>query len=102
VLNPDAMFQLLFEDQRETLKLLRAYYKIRHSQVRKRIFEMVKSLGVAPPGATVSGTAGPEASLCGRASCRIDGQARDIAILPHRGVGRLCHGNDDSAPGAGH
>jgi transcriptional regulator with XRE-family HTH domain len=41
--------------QRETLELVRAYYKIRESLVRKSIFETVKSLGAASPGATVSG-----------------------------------------------
>jgi transcriptional regulator with XRE-family HTH domain len=41
--------------KRETLELVRAYYKIRDIQVRKRIFETVKSLGTAAPGATVSG-----------------------------------------------
>jgi transcriptional regulator with XRE-family HTH domain len=33
--------------KRETLELVRAYYKIRDGGVRKRIFEMVKSVGVA-------------------------------------------------------
>jgi hypothetical protein len=33
--------------KRETLELVRAYYKIRKSRVRKRIFEMVKAVG--PP-----------------------------------------------------
>ncbi|NQW47280.1 MAG: helix-turn-helix transcriptional regulator [Planctomycetes bacterium] len=33
--------------KRETLELVRAYYKIRETRVRKRIFEMVKALGVA-------------------------------------------------------
>src|SRR4030081_3405796 len=32
---------------RETLELVRAYYKIREAQVRKRIFEMVKTVGAA-------------------------------------------------------
>ena len=31
--------------KRETLELVRAYYKIGHSASRKRIFEMVKALG---------------------------------------------------------
>ena len=33
--------------KRETLELVRAYYKIREDRVRKRIFEMVKAVGVA-------------------------------------------------------
>jgi transcriptional regulator with XRE-family HTH domain len=33
--------------KRETLELVRAYYKIREGRVRKRIFEMVKAVGVA-------------------------------------------------------
>jgi transcriptional regulator with XRE-family HTH domain len=33
--------------KRETLELVRAYYKIREPRVRKRIFEMVKAVGAA-------------------------------------------------------
>jgi hypothetical protein len=33
--------------KRETLELVRAYYKIREARVRKRIFEMVKAVGAA-------------------------------------------------------
>ena len=33
--------------KRETLELVRAYYKIRHGRVRKHIFEMVKAMGGA-------------------------------------------------------
>ena len=33
--------------KRETLELVRAYYKIREARVRKRIFETVKALGAA-------------------------------------------------------
>ena len=33
--------------KRETLELVRAYYKIENPQVRKRLFEMVKALGKA-------------------------------------------------------
>jgi transcriptional regulator with XRE-family HTH domain len=33
--------------KRETLELVRAYYKIRHGRVRKHIFEMVKTVGAA-------------------------------------------------------
>lgn len=35
--------------KRETLELVRAYYKIRHDRVRKHIFEMVKTVGAAGP-----------------------------------------------------
>ncbi len=33
--------------KRETLELVRAYYKISDPQVRKRLFEMTKALGAA-------------------------------------------------------
>jgi len=33
--------------KRETLELVRAYYKIREARTRKRIFEMVKAVGAA-------------------------------------------------------
>jgi transcriptional regulator with XRE-family HTH domain len=33
--------------KRETLELVRAYYKIRESRLRKRLFEMVKAVGAA-------------------------------------------------------
>ncbi|MFI5001886.1 MAG: helix-turn-helix domain-containing protein, partial [Reyranellales bacterium] len=33
--------------KRETLELVRAYYKIREPRVRKRLFEMVKAVGAA-------------------------------------------------------
>jgi transcriptional regulator with XRE-family HTH domain len=33
--------------KRETLELVRAYYKIKNAKVRKRLFEMTKALGVA-------------------------------------------------------
>jgi hypothetical protein len=33
--------------KRETLELVRAYYKIRDPRVRKRLFEMTKALGSA-------------------------------------------------------
>lgn len=38
--------------KRETLELVRAYYKIRENRVRKRIFELVKAMGdaVVPSG----------------------------------------------------
>ena len=36
--------------KRETLELVRAYYKIRAGRVRKRIFEMVKAMGAAGAG----------------------------------------------------
>lgn len=35
--------------RRETLELVRAYYRIQDPHVRKRLFEMVKALGLAPP-----------------------------------------------------
>lgn len=41
--------------KRETLELVRAYYKIREGRVRKRIFEMVKAVGVASHAEVVSG-----------------------------------------------
>ena len=48
--NPAAAGTLLEREKdpfikRETLELVRAYYKIRESRVRKRIFEAVKALG---------------------------------------------------------
>ena len=33
--------------KRETLQLVRAYYKIRESSVRKRVYELVKTMGAA-------------------------------------------------------
>ena len=36
--------------KRETLELVRAYYKIEESSVRKRLFEMTKALAVASTG----------------------------------------------------
>jgi transcriptional regulator with XRE-family HTH domain len=36
--------------KRETLELVRAYYKIADPQVRKRLFEMTKALGAMPSG----------------------------------------------------
>src|SRR3954471_8838141 len=41
--------------KRETLELVRAYYKIRESRVRKRIFEMVKAVGAASHAEVLSG-----------------------------------------------
>jgi transcriptional regulator with XRE-family HTH domain len=41
--------------KRETLELVRAYYKIREAQVRKRIFEMVKAVGSASHAEMMSG-----------------------------------------------
>ena len=32
-------------ERRETLELIRAYYRISDSQVRKRLFELAKALG---------------------------------------------------------
>ena len=41
--------------KRETLELVRAYYKIREGGVRKRIFEMVKAMGAASPAEVLGG-----------------------------------------------
>jgi transcriptional regulator with XRE-family HTH domain len=44
--------------KRETLELVRAYYKIREARVRKRIFEMVKAVGVASHAEVLGGRKG--------------------------------------------
>jgi len=44
--------------KRETLELVRAYYKIRESRVRKRIFEMVKAVGAASHAEVLGGRKG--------------------------------------------
>ena len=41
--------------KRETLELVRAYYKIREGRVRKRIFEMIKAVGVASDAEILAG-----------------------------------------------
>ena len=41
--------------KRETLELVRAYYKIREARVRKRIFELVKAVGVASHAELLAG-----------------------------------------------
>jgi transcriptional regulator with XRE-family HTH domain len=41
--------------KRETLELVRAYYKIREARVRRRIFEMVKALGAASHAEVLAG-----------------------------------------------
>jgi transcriptional regulator with XRE-family HTH domain len=41
--------------KRETLELVRAYYKIEEAKVRKRIFEMVKAVGAASRAHKMSG-----------------------------------------------
>jgi hypothetical protein len=41
--------------KRETLELVRAYYKIREGCVRKRIFEMVKAVGAASHAEVLGG-----------------------------------------------
>jgi transcriptional regulator with XRE-family HTH domain len=41
--------------KRETLELVRAYYKIREARVRKRIFEMVKAVGTASHAEVLAG-----------------------------------------------
>ena len=43
---------------RETLELVRAYYKIRENRVRKRIFEMVKAVGAASHAEVLGGRKG--------------------------------------------
>jgi transcriptional regulator with XRE-family HTH domain len=40
-------------DKRETLELIRAYYRIADPAVRKRLFELTKALGNLPGGATL-------------------------------------------------
>src|SRR5215467_11922266 len=44
--------------KRETLEFVRAYYKIRESRVRKRIFEMVKVVGAASHAKVLDGRKG--------------------------------------------
>ena len=44
--------------KRETLALVRAYYKIREARVRKRIFEMVKAVGAASHAEALGGRKG--------------------------------------------
>ena len=44
---PRETFEPDIAAKRETLELVRAYYKISNPQVRKRLFEMVKALGTA-------------------------------------------------------
>jgi transcriptional regulator with XRE-family HTH domain len=41
--------------KRETLELVRAYYKIRNARVRKRIFEMVEAVGAASRAEVLAG-----------------------------------------------
>ncbi len=41
--------------KRETLELVRAYYKIRETRVRKRLFEMVKAVGAASHAEALGG-----------------------------------------------
>jgi len=41
--------------KRETLELVRAYYKIREARVRKRIFEMVKAVGASSHAEMMAG-----------------------------------------------
>ena len=41
--------------KRETLELVRAYYKIREPRVRKRLFEMVKAVGVTSHAEALGG-----------------------------------------------
>ena len=44
--------------KRETLELVRAYYKIREARVRKRIYEMVRAVGAASHAEALSGRKG--------------------------------------------
>ena len=44
--------------KRETLELVRAYYKIREDRVRRRIFEMVKAVGAASHAEVLGGRKG--------------------------------------------
>lgn len=41
---PESKFEHQFLSKRETLELVRAYYRITDSEVRKRVFEVVKSI----------------------------------------------------------
>ncbi len=41
--------------KRETLELVRAYYKIRENRVRQRVFEMVKAVGAASHAEVLGG-----------------------------------------------
>ena len=45
--------------KRETLELVRAYYKIRAARVRKRIFEVVKAVGAASHAEVLGGRKKP-------------------------------------------
>ena len=47
IVRPDGaeVFDPDIVSKRETLELVRAYYKVENPQVRKRLFEMVKALG---------------------------------------------------------
>jgi hypothetical protein len=40
-------FDLDLVGKRETLELMRSYYRISNPKIRKRLFEMVKALGAA-------------------------------------------------------
>jgi transcriptional regulator with XRE-family HTH domain len=53
--------------KRETLELVRGYYKIRDGRVRRRIFEMVKAVGTASQG---DGLAMPKTARNGRPAAR--------------------------------
>ena len=44
--------------KRETLELVRAYYKIREARVRKRIYELVKAVGAASHAEVLGGRKG--------------------------------------------
>ena len=65
--------------KRETLELVRAYYKIRATGVRKRIFEMIKAVGATSrakvlrcrKGGFLSGTARGQAEAGCAQACRL-------------------------------
>jgi transcriptional regulator with XRE-family HTH domain len=42
--DPESKFEHQFLSRRETLELVRAYYRITDSEIRKRVFEVVKSI----------------------------------------------------------
>jgi transcriptional regulator with XRE-family HTH domain len=48
--NPGPAYEADPMTRRETLELVRAYYKITDPKVRKRLFEMTKALGVSAQG----------------------------------------------------
>ena len=53
-----ASFETSPMDRRETLELVRAYYRIEDPQVRRRVFELIKSLGPARAASEPQGESG--------------------------------------------